>query len=69
MEASTEQLGKSAGKDTAQNKSTYPALLGLEGAKALLAELAGRMPGHLAGFGERAEELKALAAFAVARRN
>ncbi|MFY8205514.1 MAG: polyprenyl synthetase family protein [Arenimonas sp.] len=69
VEASTEQLGKSAGKDTAQNKSTYPALLGLEGAKTLLAELAGRMSGHLARFGDRAEELKALAAFAVARRN
>ncbi|MFV0336744.1 MAG: polyprenyl synthetase family protein, partial [Chthoniobacterales bacterium] len=30
---SSEQLGKSAGKDIAAQKSTYPALLGLEGAK------------------------------------
>jgi farnesyl diphosphate synthase len=69
VEASTEQLGKSAGKDAAQAKATYPALLGLDGAKALLAELAERMPQHLSGFGERAEALNALAAFAVARRN
>ena len=69
VEASTAQLGKSAGKDAAHAKATYPALLGLDGAKALLAELAERMPQHLSGFGERAEALNALAAFAVARRN
>ncbi|MEY2867622.1 MAG: hypothetical protein RIQ43_1648 [Pseudomonadota bacterium] len=69
VEASTAQLGKSAGKDAEQAKATYPALLGLDGAKALLAGLAERMPGHLSGFGERAEALSELAAFAVARRN
>ena len=31
--ASTETLGKTAGKDLAQHKSTYPSLLGLEGAR------------------------------------
>ncbi|REB10189.1 polyprenyl synthetase family protein [Sporosarcina sp. BI001-red] len=36
--ASTEQLGKTANKDTASDKSTYPALLGLEGAQAKLAD-------------------------------
>lgn len=35
--ASTEQLGKTANKDTASEKSTYPALLGLNGAKEKLA--------------------------------
>ncbi len=69
IEASTEQLGKSAGKDAAQAKATYPALLGLDGAKALLAELAGRMPLQLARFGTRAAELQALADFAVQRRH
>jgi len=69
VEASTETLGKSAGKDVAQAKATYPALLGLAGAKALLAELAERMPQHLAPFGERAEGLIALAEFAVRREN
>jgi geranylgeranyl diphosphate synthase type II len=36
--ATTEELGKTAGKDVAMDKSTYPALLGLDGAKAALAE-------------------------------
>lgn len=67
VEASTAQLGKSAGKDAAQAKATYPALLGLDGAKALLAELAERMPRHLARFGEPADVLKSLAEFAVSR--
>lgn len=67
VEASTEQLGKSAGKDAAQAKATYPALLGLDGAKALLSELAERMPRHLARFGEPADALKSLAEFAVFR--
>lgn len=31
--ASTETLGKTAGKDLAQHKSTYPSLLGLDGAR------------------------------------
>ncbi len=69
VEASTEQLGKSAGKDMAQDKSTYPALLGLDGTKTLLSELAGRIPGHLTRFGNRGDELNSIAAFAVARRN
>ena len=61
------QLGKSAGKDAAQAKATYPGLLGLDGAKALLADLAERLPGHLAGFGDRADALKSLAEFVVSR--
>ena len=69
VEASTEQLGKSAGKDAAQAKATYPVLLGLDGAKTLLAELAERMPAQLARFGTRAAELQALADFAVQRRH
>ncbi len=36
--ASTEQLGKTANKDTESEKSTYPALLGLEGAAGKLAD-------------------------------
>jgi farnesyl diphosphate synthase len=40
VEADSVALGKTAGKDAAQNKSTYPALLGMAGAKARLVELA-----------------------------
>src|SRR5207248_4772356 len=34
LEASSEQLGKTAGKDVAQGKLTYPALMGVEDARA-----------------------------------
>ena len=69
VDASTEQLGKSAGKDVAQSKSTYPALLGLDGAKTQLAHLAERMRAHLRRFDDRADRLRELAEFAVNRRN
>lgn len=69
IEASTEQLGKSAGKDAAQAKSTYPALLGLDGAKTLLTQLAERMAARLRRFDDRADRLRELAEFAVNRRN
>ena len=38
IEGTSEQLGKTAGKDVQSDKSTYPALLTLEGAKQKLAE-------------------------------
>jgi geranylgeranyl diphosphate synthase, type II len=65
---SSEQLGKTAGKDTATEKATYPSLFGidesLKKADALIAE------GNTAldGFGNRATTLKALAAYLVERK-
>ncbi|MBN6100946.1 polyprenyl synthetase family protein [Xanthomonas sp. CFBP 8703] len=67
IEASSEQLGKTAGKDAAQAKSTYPALLGMDGAKAKLTELAATMRDSLHGHGARADTLAALARLAVDR--
>ncbi len=67
VEASSEQLGKTAGKDVAQAKSTYPALLGMDGAKAKLAELAQAMQDSLEGYGAAADALAALARLAVDR--
>ncbi|WP_454829926.1 polyprenyl synthetase family protein [Pseudoxanthomonas wuyuanensis] len=67
VEASSEQLGKTAGKDMAQAKSTYPALLGMAGAKAKLDELASVMQAALAPFGPRADALKALGELAINR--
>lgn len=69
IEASSEQLGKTAGKDVAQAKSTYPALLGMHGAAAKLEELAGTMQAALAGFGARSDALKALGELAIKRAN
>ncbi|MBD7921567.1 polyprenyl synthetase family protein [Xanthomonas bonasiae] len=67
IEASSEQLGKTAGKDAAQAKSTYPALLGMDGAKAKLTELAATIRDSLHGHGARADTLAALARLAVDR--
>jgi len=67
IEASSEQLGKTAGKDAAQAKSTYPALLGMDGAKAQLETLATAMQDALAPFGPRADALAALGERAVRR--
>ncbi|WP_369939439.1 polyprenyl synthetase family protein [Xanthomonas medicagonis] len=67
VEASSEQLGKTAGKDVAQAKSTYPALLGMDGAKAKLAELAATMRDSLHQHDTRADALAALARLAVDR--
>jgi farnesyl diphosphate synthase len=69
IESSSEALGKPAGKDAAQEKSTYPAVLGMVASKALLEELATRMREHLARFDANADALRALAEFAVQRRN
>ncbi|KAB7770069.1 polyprenyl synthetase family protein [Xanthomonas maliensis] len=67
VEASSEQLGKTAGKDLAQSKSTYPALLGMEGAKRKLAELSERMQDLLQRYGAPAEALATLGRFAADR--
>jgi farnesyl diphosphate synthase len=53
IEADSATLGKTAGKDAAQNKATFPALLGMDGSRARLAELAEIMRDAVAGFGAR----------------
>ena len=67
VEADTATLGKTAGKDASQGKSTYPALLGMDGARARLAGLAASMQAALAPLDARADGLRALARMAVAR--
>ena len=57
----TEELGKSAGKDEASDKSTYPALIGLEDSKAEAARLTARAHADLEIFGENGAALRALA--------
>jgi len=67
IEADSAQLGKTAGKDAAQRKSTFPALLGMDGAKQRLAELSLQMRQALEGDGEAAGPLRALGLLAVER--
>lgn len=60
-------IGKTAGKDEAQAKPTYPALLGLDASHALLAELGQRMDASLAHLPHDTTELARLARFATQR--
>ena len=69
VEGSTEETGKTAGKDAARGKATMVAVLGPEMARAHADMLARQAAAHLEGFGERAALLRALAAFVVARRS
>jgi len=64
----SEQLGKTAGKDTASEKATYPALFGIDASVRKADELVNDALSELEGFGERAETLKELARFLVERK-
>lgn len=67
VEGDSATLGKTAGKDAAQAKATFPALLGMDGTRARLAALSAGMEAALAPFGERAALLAALGRRAVER--
>ena len=63
----TEKLGKSAGKDVAAQKATYPALLGLDKAKREADRLTARARAALKPFGKDAAPLEAIADFLLKR--
>lgn len=69
VEGDSATLGKTAGKDAAQAKATFPALLGLEASRARLAQLDAVMREALAAFGPEAEPLVALGDYAIRRRH
>ncbi|MCJ1884703.1 (2E,6E)-farnesyl diphosphate synthase [Pseudomonas sp. LA21] len=69
VESDTTTLGKTQGKDQANDKPTYPALLGLDAAKAYALTLRDQALAALEGFGDSAEPLRALARYIVDRRN
>jgi geranylgeranyl diphosphate synthase type II len=64
----SEQLGKTAGKDTAAEKATYPALFGIEESLKQADTLIRTAASALASFGPGAETLKALADYLVQRK-
>ena len=65
----SEQLGKTAGKDAASEKATYPALFGLEASRKQAAELLASACSVLEGFGSQAETLQTIARFLIERKN
>jgi geranylgeranyl pyrophosphate synthase len=69
VEGATEELGKTAGKDAAAGKPTYPALLGLERSKTLAAETFAAALDALDGLGVRSIRLEEIARRVVGRTN
>ena len=64
----SEQLGKTAGKDLASEKATYPALFGIDESVRKADELVNAACAELDPFGDRANTLKELAHFLVERK-
>ncbi|HET7842161.1 MAG TPA: farnesyl diphosphate synthase [Terriglobia bacterium] len=65
---SSEQLGKTAGKDTASEKATYPALFGIDESLKKADSLVEQGCRELQPFAPRAETLQSLAHFLVDRK-
>jgi farnesyl diphosphate synthase len=65
--ADTQTLGKTAGKDALQEKSTYVSLLGIEDANALVKRLYEQTLQLLVGFDKQADPLRAIARFICER--
>jgi geranylgeranyl diphosphate synthase type II len=63
----SEQLGKTAGKDTAAQKATYPSIVGLEKSRRLARQLTDQAFGALKVFKGSAQALRALASFLLGR--
>jgi geranylgeranyl diphosphate synthase type II len=68
VEESSAALGKTAGKDIAQQKATYPSVFGLERSHRIARELSENALRELDSFGERAARLREIAEFLVLRR-
>jgi geranylgeranyl pyrophosphate synthase len=69
VEGNAGQLGKTAGKDAARDKPTYPALFGLERSRALAAECEERARTTLVDAGLTDGWLSGIAAWVVTRRS
>ena len=67
VESTTEQLGKAAGSDAKRGKATYPAIFGISKSKDMAGEAVQEAISALDDFGERAEQLRALARYIIER--
>jgi len=63
----SEKLGKSAGKDIAAQKATYPAVIGIEKSRLEAKALTRRAHGALKVFGEKGKALRELASYLLER--
>ena len=63
----SEKLGKSAGKDIAAHKATYPSVIGLDKSRAEAQRLTRKAHQSLSSFGTKADRLHALANYLLQR--
>jgi geranylgeranyl diphosphate synthase type II len=68
VEESSAALGKTAGKDIAQQKATYPAIHGLQHSHEIANDLAGKAIAELAPYSQAATRLREIAEYLVIRR-
>ena len=67
VSASSEQLGKTTGKDAKQGKATYPLIVGLKKSRQLARKLSNDAAAVLKPFGEKAKMLRQLATMLLDR--
>lgn len=68
IEGDSQELGKNVGSDTRQEKITYPAILGLKRSKQIQKELVEQAIESLSPFDQRAEPLRYIAKYIIARK-
>lgn len=69
VEGESAVIGKTAGKDAAADKPTFPSIIGLDASRARLAELTATALGAVAHLGARADLLIELAHYAAERQH
>jgi geranylgeranyl diphosphate synthase type II len=69
MTVDSTQLGKTAGKDVATEKATWPAVFGIEQSQRDAAQLIEEAFAALEPYGNRADGLKSVARYLVDRKN
>ncbi|MFZ1224425.1 MAG: polyprenyl synthetase family protein, partial [Dokdonella sp.] len=69
VEGDPAQLGKTPGKDAAQSKPTYPAIIGMQASAAHLAELTAEALHSIEPLGDSASALRDLARFIAERQS
>jgi farnesyl diphosphate synthase len=69
VEGESAVIGKTAGKDAAADKPTFPSIIGLDASRARLDGLTDIALGAIASWGDRAGLLRELAHYSASRRH
>ena len=69
VDGDEDEVGKKVGKDAEAGKATFVSALGVDGAKREARQVTDRALSRLDVFGDRADDLRAVAEFVLARKN